>query len=136
MTGVILAAGKGTRLGDLTSNLPKSLLKLNNEITLLDYNLNILDKLNIEHIIIITGYKSSMIEEHVAHKKNIQCLFNPFWNHCNVLGSFYFALPYIKDDFFFLHADSLVDFNVWERLKKKMAQSYFHLRKKNVGKKK
>jgi choline kinase len=116
MIGVILAAGKGSRLGNLTNETPKSLLRLNRDMTLLDYNLIMLENLKVREILIITGFESQQIEEHVSNMPNVKCIFNPFWNHCNVLGSFYIALPYINDDFFFLHADTLVDFSVWSRI--------------------
>ncbi|MGC4235763.1 MAG: phosphocholine cytidylyltransferase family protein [Niabella sp.] len=115
MTGVILAAGKGSRLGNHTSDTPKSLLKLNDDQTLLDYNIAVLKKLGIEKIYIVTGFNSGKIEEHVKSDQ-IECVFNPFWNSCNVLGSLYMVLPYINDDFLFLHADTLVGFEVWEKL--------------------
>ena len=44
MVAVILAAGKGSRLGNYTKDLPKRLLPLNkNGDTLLDYNLKMLN---------------------------------------------------------------------------------------------
>ena len=30
-----------------------------------------------------------------------------FWDSCNVLGSTFFGLPHLKDNFLFLHADTL-----------------------------
>lgn len=115
MIGVILAAGKGSRLGGHTADTPKSLLKLNDTQTLLDYNIEVLEKLNVEKIYIVTGFNSSKIEDHVKGT-SIECIFNPFWNCCNVLGSLYMTLPYIENDFLFLHADTLVGFEVWEKL--------------------
>ena len=116
MIAVILAAGKGSRLGDKTNDLPKSLLPLNENETLLDYNLDILNKLNINKIFIVTGFKAETIVSHVKGQQNIQCIYNPFWSHCNVLGSLFMALQYLDDDFLFLHADTLVGFQVWETL--------------------
>lgn len=115
MIGVILAAGKGSRLGNHTTDTPKSLLKLNTEQTLLDYNIDVLEKLKVNKMYIVTGFNAGKIEQHVKDK-NIGCIYNPFWNCCNVLGSLYMALPHIDDDFLFLHADTLVGFEAWERL--------------------
>jgi choline kinase len=119
MIGVILAAGKGSRLGSLTEDTPKSLLPLNDETTLLDYNLNVLEALQVDRIVIVTGFSSKRIEAHVTNRANVECVFNPFWNVCNVLGSLFMSLPYLNDDFLFLHADTLVGLDVW----KKLAQS-------------
>lgn len=117
MIGVVLAAGKGSRLGDYTTDLPKSLLPLNeNNDTLLDYNLNLLSKFELEKIIVVTGFNSNKIEEHIKKYNKIEIVYNPFWNHCNVLGSLYMALKNINDDFLFLHADTLADRSIWENL--------------------
>jgi choline kinase len=120
MKAVILAAGKGSRLGDLTEETPKSLLPLNNSYTLLDYNILLLKSIGIEDIVIVTGFASEKIENHVS-ALGVRCIYNPFWDHCNVLGSLYMALPHIHDDFLFLHADTLVDREVWLKLSSQSA---------------
>ena len=74
-----------------------------------------MEKLGVEKIYIVTGFNAEKIEQHVKDK-NIQCIYNPFWNCCNVLGSLYMALPYLNDDFLFLHADTLVGIEAWEKL--------------------
>lgn len=128
-----MAAGKGSRLGDLTTNLPKSLLKLNCGRTLLDYNISILEKLGVSEILIVTGFQSQMIEKHVENK-NIKIVYNPFWNHCNVLGSLYRSLPYlVGHDFLFLHADTLVEFDVWNKLFKHSGKIVLPYKKKECG---
>jgi len=117
MIGVILAAGKGSRLGNYTTDLPKSLLPLGLDgKTLLDYNLDLLQKFGLKKIIIVTGFNTSKIEDHVSKFNNIEIIYNPFWDFCNVLGSLYMALHAINDDFLFLHADTLADKEIWDML--------------------
>ncbi|WP_242092378.1 NTP transferase domain-containing protein [Aestuariivivens sediminicola] len=117
MTGVILAAGKGSRLGNYTIDLPKSLLPLDDDgYTLLDYNIDILSQLNLKNIIVVTGFNSHKIEDHLSKCNNIEIIYNPFWNHCNVLGSLYMGLKSLNDDFLFLHADTLAERSIWEEL--------------------
>ena len=112
-----MAAGKGSRLGSYTTDLPKSLLPLNDSgKTLLDYNLNILDSLGIKRILLVTGFNSEILEEHTVSNTKVEIIYNPFWNHCNVLGSLYMALDHIKEDFLFLHADTLADAKIWQML--------------------
>ena len=74
-----------------------------------------LNSIGITDILIVTGFSSHRIEQHVFNK-NVRCIYNPFWNHCNVLGSLFMALPYIDDDFVFLHADTLADKEIWLNL--------------------
>ncbi|MFT6841552.1 MAG: choline kinase [Psychroserpens sp.] len=116
MIGVILAAGKGSRLGQYTHDLPKSLLPLNDQKTLLDYNLSILKEIGIDKILIVTGFNSQKIEAHVSNNESVEIIYNPFWNNCNVLGSLYMAIDKIDDDFLFLHADTLASIEIWKRL--------------------
>ncbi|NVK40620.1 MAG: phosphocholine cytidylyltransferase family protein [Oceanospirillaceae bacterium] len=117
MTGVVLAAGKGSRLGTYTTALPKSLLPLNDEgLSLLDFNLCLLSKFDLEKIIIVTGFQSEKIEAAASGYDKIEIVYNPFWDSCNVLGSLYMALDKINDDFLFLHADTLMEEKAWELL--------------------
>jgi len=118
MIALILAAGRGSRLGNYTENIPKSLLTLNmNGDTLLDFNLKMLEKIGVSKTIIVTGYETRQIEEKAKKYSNVEIVYNPFWNSCNVLGSMYMALDHLDDDFLFLHADSLMEEGAWQELK-------------------
>lgn len=117
---VILAAGMGSRLESLTSNLPKCLLNLTKDETILDHNLNTILNLNVENIYIVTGFKGEIISKHINEnyhsRKNIQIIYNPFWRNCNVLGSLYLTFGLLKNDFIFLHADTITSQKIWDKL--------------------
>ena len=57
MQAIILAAGKGSRLGELTNNKPKSFIEIKGK-KLIEYNLDMLLKYGINDITIVTGYMS------------------------------------------------------------------------------
>ncbi|MFT6933809.1 MAG: choline kinase [Maribacter sp.] len=134
MIAVIMAAGKGSRLGDYTTDLPKSLLPLNDSgITLLDYNLDVLNKLGIDKILLVTGFNSQMMENHTKDNSKIEIIYNPFWDACNVLGSLYMVLDHIEQDFLFLHADTLADLEIWNMLTKEKGQMVLPYEKKACG---
>ena len=54
MKVIIIAAGSSTRLGNLTEEIPKGLLKINNK-SILEIQIQQYKKKNISEIIIITG---------------------------------------------------------------------------------
>ena len=68
MKAIILAAGLGTRMGELTKDMPKPLLKVKNK-TLLEHNLNALKDL-VDEIIIVVGYKKEKIMEFLGMNYN------------------------------------------------------------------
>lgn len=66
---LIMAGGFGKRLGNITKNTPKPLLKKNGK-PLIDHVLNIIKKSNnIEEVFISTHYLSDLLEEHIKSKK-------------------------------------------------------------------
>lgn len=61
MQAVILAAGRGTRMGDLTKDKPKPMIELNGK-TLLEYKFEVLPS-DVEEIILVIGYLGDVIRE-------------------------------------------------------------------------
>lgn len=64
MKGVILAAGRGSRLGDATESLPKPLMTVAGR-TCLDFAIEALLAVA-EEVIVVTGYRAQLIEDHIA----------------------------------------------------------------------
>lgn len=107
MQAVIMAAGKGSRLGGLTNNEPKSFLKVK-EIRLIEYNIALLHAYGIKNILVVTGYQNEKMEALVGTTDGVKCVYNPFYEMMNVLGSFYMAQDYLsEDDIIYMHADTL-----------------------------
>ena len=117
MQAIIMAAGKGSRLGALTNGNPKSFMEINGK-KLIEYNLDILNKYGVDEIIIVTGYKDKAFEDLTCKMKNVRLVYNPFYEQMNVLGSFFFGMEYLKDDFLYLHADTLCEKSVFDKLVK------------------
>lgn len=63
---VVLAAGKGTRMGALTEELPKPMLQVQGK-PLLEHILDRLRAAGIQSCGLITGYKHEVIEQHFAN---------------------------------------------------------------------
>ncbi|MCI8529317.1 MAG: phosphocholine cytidylyltransferase family protein [Lachnospiraceae bacterium] len=106
MQAIIMAAGKGSRLGNLTQDIPKSFLEIRG-IKLIEYNIALLHSFGIQDIIIVTGYQNEKMEEFAEKIEGIRCVYNPFYEMVNVLGSFYLAQDYLTEDTIYMHADTL-----------------------------
>lgn len=124
MKAIILAAGYATRLGKLTENMPKSLLKINNK-PIIDYICEEIEKINvIDSIYVISNHKfySNFIEwkNHTSFGKDIVILDDGSTFDGNKLGaigdiSFTIDKMNIDDDLLIIAGDnfftySLVDF--------------------------
>jgi len=64
MQAVILAAGLGTRMGELTKNTPKPLLKIADK-TLLEHNLTAMPD-EIDEVILVVGYLKEQIKSFIG----------------------------------------------------------------------
>ena len=128
MKVVILAGGKGTRLGDTTKKIPKPMVKLFS-VPILIHIINIYKKQGFKDFIILTGYKAKYISQYFSNRysdKNItvQCKFTGV----NTLtGSRILKIKkYIKDsDFLLTYGDGLSNINI-----KKVIN--FHYKKKST----
>ena len=85
MQAIIMAAGKGSRLGSLTAGKPKSFAEIKGR-KLIEYNLKLLEKFHVDEIILVTGYQTEQFEELVKDRKNIKIAYNPFYEMVYVLG--------------------------------------------------
>ena len=80
MKAIILAAGRGTRMGTLTDEKPKCLLEVKGE-TLLEKQLKTIYDSGIHQIGIVTGYKNELLEwQDVLSNYNVLEFHNPRWN--------------------------------------------------------
>ena len=81
MIGMVLAAGAGRRLEPLTKDLPKTLLPVDGERTILDIALTNLRQAGMEEVVVVTGFASHRIEERkadleAAHDLRLELVFN------------------------------------------------------------
>jgi len=113
---VIMAAGRGQRIREISRDMPKGFLEINEE-PLIDIVLNKFIKKNLRDIIIVVGYKKEMFEAHLIDK-NIKFVHNPFYDAGQVLSSFWFALPFINNnqDLIFCHADTIYEDDILDDL--------------------
>ena len=68
-SGIILAAGLGTRMKEFTKEIPKSLIRVNGK-PMIDYAIEILESLKIKNIYINIHFKPEIITQHIKSKHN------------------------------------------------------------------
>ena len=68
MKAIILAGGRGKRLKPITDFVPKPLVPIRN-IPIIEWQIKYLKKFNVTEVIICTGYKTKMMENHFEMKK-------------------------------------------------------------------
>src|SRR3954454_7342270 len=86
---MVLAAGAGRRLESLTEDLPKTLLPVDGDRTILDIALGNLGRAGLERVAVVTGYAAERIAERQAaledrHGVALELVFNPKaeeWNN-------------------------------------------------------
>ena len=96
--GIILAAGRGSRMGKETEDKPKCLTILNGK-PLLEWQLSALQNAGIERIEIVSGYKGNLIQ-----KYKLLTYSNPNWSKTNMVTSL-FCVPPFKGDSIISYSD-------------------------------
>jgi choline kinase len=121
-TGVdalIMAAGRGSRLGPETIDRPKSLVDLGGT-TPLELQLELLARRGVRRVHVVTGYRRHLIESTVrecaAGRFEVIPVWNPFWPVTNVLGSAWMARLHLDRAFVYLHADTVFDQTILDDL--------------------
>nr|WP_321984989.1 NTP transferase domain-containing protein [uncultured Lichenicoccus sp.] len=85
---LILAAGRGRRLGGDDEQLPKVLLRFGGE-TLLARHLRLLERVGAEHVGIVVGYRRETIEdelERIGRRNMVELIENPDWRQGSVVS--------------------------------------------------
>ena len=119
MKVIILAAGRGKRLGDVGAGRPKCLLQFGGK-SLLQRHVEILDGLDTDRIIIVTGYRREQIDaalEQVESRASVETVVNPDYGAGSVV-SLHCARDFLTDDAdtILMDADVLYDPEVLGRL--------------------
>ena len=107
LIGVIPAAGLGTRMGSLTSDMPKALIEVEGR-TLLERAIETLKSLNVSRIIVVTGYRGEMIRDFLSSNftgAKIEFAFQE--QQLGLAHAVALAAPKIDSDFVLLCPDNI-----------------------------
>ena len=86
MKAIFIAAGKGSRLGTLTNDLPKPLVDVNGK-SIIERQINLLYKKNINDIVIVTGYKKEKFTFLSPARMGLQKGTEKIWEALNLCKS-------------------------------------------------
>ncbi len=110
MIGIIIAAGLGSRMRELTEDKPKCLLKINGK-SLIEWNYQSLVQIGCENIYVITGYKQEKIVD-LGYKT----IFNKDFRQNNVLHSLMSAVNLFDHELIISYADIYLEKFIYEEL--------------------
>lgn len=112
MQAIILAAGMGKRLGDLTKDNTKCMVKVNG-VSLIDRVLRQLSRLALTRVIIVIGYKGGLLKEYLGNEYRglpIQYIENPIYDKTNNIYSLSLAKEELQeDDTLLIESDLIFD---------------------------
>lgn len=112
MKAIIIAAGPGSRLKELTKNTPKCLLEINGKSTL-KRAIDTFHKNGINDINIVVGYKKEKIQEKF---KNLKYFENDNFYNNNILLSLMYARDEMNEEFIASYSDIIFADSVVRKL--------------------
>lgn len=119
MQAIILAAGMGKRLKDLTKNNTKCMVKVNG-VSLIDRMLHQLDTRNLNRIVIVVGYEGEKLKEYISTLNiatEIVFVDNSIYDKTNNIYSLYLAKDYLlKEDTLLFESDLIFEDAVLDEL--------------------
>ena len=110
MQAIILAAGMGKRLQELTKNNTKCMVKVNGE-TLAERLLRMLDRKNLSRIVIVVGYEGSKLIDYIETlgiNTPIEYIDNPIYDKTNNIYSLALANDYLVSEDTLLFESDLI----------------------------
>lgn len=97
MRAIILAAGVGSRLSNITQELPKALVKVGDQ-TIIERQILFLHEVGITDIYVVIGYLHKKFE-FLRSKYQVTLIYNPHYQTYNNFYSVYLAREYLTDCF-------------------------------------
>lgn len=119
MQAIILAAGMGKRLKELTEHNTKCMVRVNGE-TLIERMLRQLDALALERIVIVVGYKQEVLKAYIGElstRTPVIFVENTIYDRTNNIYSLYLAKDFLLEmDTLLLESDLIFEDAILEEL--------------------
>lgn len=113
MQAIILAAGMGKRLGELTKNNTKCMVEVNG-VKLIDRVICQLAKLHLNRLVMVVGYEGQKLKDYIGHRYDdilkIEFIDNPVYDKTNNIYSLALAKDKLcEDDTLLLESDLIFE---------------------------
>lgn len=117
MQAIILAAGMGKRLGELTKDNTKCMVEVNG-VRLIDRTLNQLSRLELTRVVIVVGYEGQKLIDYIGDRYSdrlkIEYVENPVYDKTNNIYSLALAKEQLQeDDTILIESDLIFDDNMF-----------------------
>jgi len=121
MKAIILSAGQGRRLLPLTESRPKCALPVGPR-SVLEWQLHEIAQTAVDEVVVVTGFGADTVDALVGAWRGlpVRTVYNPFFAHCDNLGTCWVARGEMHGDFVIVNGDTLFEAPILERL---LAQS-------------
>jgi len=110
MKAVILAGGRGERMGKITKKIPKPMIRIGG-LPVLEHQINLLKRYNIKEIILIVNYLSEVIEKYFVDGKKLGVKISYFKEGIplGTTGGIKEIENELKEDFIVIYGDIMLD---------------------------
>lgn len=119
MQAIILAAGMGKRLKELTSEATKCMVKVNG-VAMIDRMMGALDKLGLSRIVVVVGYEGQKLMDYIdalGISTPVEYVNNTVYDKTNNIYSLYLAKDYlVQEDTLLLESDLVFEEAVLQKL--------------------
>ena len=104
MKAIIVAAGRGRRLGAETDEIPKCMVSVGGR-AILHWQIDALAAAGVDDIVIVRGYLGDRIVAPAGAAPKVRFVDNPEWASNNILTSLFYAEAEMGDGFLFSYSD-------------------------------
>jgi len=123
---LIVAGGRGTRLGKKTKKIPKPMMKIGG-LTLIEHQIRLLKRYGVKEFFLLTGYLSEVIEKHFKDGRDfgVDITYFKEKSPLGTAGGIKEIEDKLKEDFIIAMGDVMLEMDIGRLF-------YFHKRKKSA----
>ncbi len=114
MQAIILAAGCGSRLATALKGKPKCLAQIDDQISMIEYQLAMLNSFGVTEVCLVLGYRAHEVYRAVGDR--CHCIINRRYAETNSLYSLWLARNWVQDNCVIMNSDILAHPRIYQRL--------------------